>query len=140
MKNLFSKKDQKKLWIPARCDTGQTDGVTSEIATWIHPSGHLGFVLYNGRGIVFDRLKNKNAAAHADICAWCMTANSAASIALFTRKTSDDKTHGIRLCADLDCLSSIANPNPNSMPETLSRDARIARYYKNLERYCAEII
>ena len=136
--SLFTKKEQGKLWILPAITNGDIDVHAERITTWLHPSGHLGYVIYNDggnfTGIIFDRTQNKSL-NKSDICEWCRCVNSASRISLFTRKTSDNRAHGIRLCSDLDCMNSIKNPNPNSIPESLTRDEKIVRYFDNLNKY-----
>ena len=134
--NLFTKKEQKSVWIPPVIDI---DAVP--VATWIHPSGHLGFVIHNDgenlHGIMFDRLASVSTATagRASMCQWCKSVRNTGNVRLFTRRTSDNKSAGILLCSDLDCIASIKNPGADAFSESLTRTEKIERYYKNVKEY-----
>jgi|GEM_PF-3477495 len=139
IESLFSKKDRKKLWVPPAVTNGQIDLLREKIITWIHPSGHIGYVVYNDDGefqaVILDRLSEKSTSAKACMCSWCMSVKTVRQMTMFSRKVSDNKSCGVMLCSDLDCLYSIANPGANAMRETLSPQEKRQRYYRNVENY-----
>jgi hypothetical protein len=139
VESLFSKKEQKKLWVLPAITKGEIDLDKERVVTWIHPSGHIGYVVYNDgagfHGFMMDRLNEKAVSSKIGMCSWCLSVNSMSKLTMFTRKISDNTSLSVRLCTDLNCLESIKNINPNTMRETLTREEKELRYFKHLEEY-----
>jgi hypothetical protein len=139
VESLFSKKERKKLWILPAITNKEIDLEQEKVVTWLHPSGHMGYVIYNdGKNIsafMMDRLTEKSESGKASMCSWCLSVKPAAQISLFSRKTSENTSNSIMLCSDLDCLHSISNPGMHAVRETLSSDEKKERYFKNLHDY-----
>jgi len=110
-----------------------------KIVTWLHPSGHIGYVIYNDGngffGLMLERFTDKSASDKAAMCAWCMSVKLARQMALFSKKISENSSKGVTLCADLDCLHSVQNPGPHAMCETISAEEKRQRYYNNVGNY-----
>ena len=144
IQSLFNKKERKNLWILPAITNGDIDLEQTRVTTWLHPSGHIGYVVYNdGKNIwafMMDRLISKQPSDKAGICDWCKSANHINRLAMFSLKTAENKTSGFYLCSDLDCLSSIKNPNQNSIQETLTREEKQSRYFNNLEAFISKYI
>ena len=139
VESLFSKKERKKLWVLPAITDKEIDLEQEKAVTWLHPSGHIGYIIYNDGENIFafmmDRLIAKSESGKACMCSWCLSVKSAAEISLFSRKTSENTSSSIMLCSDLNCLHSVANPGMHSVRETLSVDEKRERYYKNIHNY-----
>ena len=137
--SLFSKKEQKKLWVLPAITTGEIDLDNERVVTWLHPSKHIGYVIYHSGndfyGFIMDRLNDKVTSKRVATCDWCLSVNNMSKLTMFSRKVSDNTSLSIHLCTDLNCLESIKNINPNTMRETLTREQKEQRYFMNLENY-----
>jgi hypothetical protein len=140
IQSLFSKKEQKRLWILPAITNGEIVLADHRVITWIHPSGHIGYVFYNGKAFMMDRLVAKKSSDKAGICDWCKSANHMNKLAIFSLKTTENKTNGFYLCSDLDCLGTIKSPNQNSIFETLTPGEKQARYFNNLEKFVSNYL
>jgi len=143
VQSLFSKKEQKNLWILPSITNGEVILENEKIVSWLHPSGHIGYMVYNDgnniRAFMMDRMNSsKQASDKAGICDWCKSVNSINKLAMFSFKTTENKTVGFYLCSDLDCLSSINNPGPHSIRETLTREEKRIRYFHNFETFVSK--
>jgi len=139
IESLFSKKDRKKLWILPAITNKKIDLEQERIVTWIHPSGHIGYVIYNDGGtfiaFMLERLTSISVSTKVCMCSWCMSVKSAQQMTLFSKRLSENTSSGIILCSDLNCLNSINNPGANTMRETLTPEDKRQRYYNNVENY-----
>jgi len=144
VESLFSKKERKKLWVLPAITNGEIDLEKERVVTWIHPSGHIGYVVYNDGGnftaFMMDRLSDKSKSKKVVMCAWCLSIKPSANMTMFSRPTSDNSCFSVGLCAELNCLSSIRNINPDTMPETLTREQKEQRYFHNLESYISTYV
>ncbi len=113
---------------------------------WIHPSGHLGYLLILSpvdgrlRGTVLHRMKRTSSRLRFEMCSWCHHVHRMEETAMFTVtvKGSDDRHFlGNVVCKDLDCSLRIRNlVEPDSyMKETLYLEARIWRMQKTIHRW-----
>ncbi len=139
VETLFNKKDRKKLWVPPTITNKEIDLEKEQVVAWIHPSGHIGYVFYNNGvtpiAFMMDRSNPKSKSNKVCMCAWCLSVKSLSKMAMFSRQISDNNTLSLCLCSDLNCLSSIKDINPNTMPETITREQKEQRYLENLEDY-----
>ena len=139
VESLFSKKDRKKLWVLPAITKKEIDLEQEKIVTWIHPSGHIGYIIYNDgtkfSAFMMDRLTEKTQSNKVCMCAWCMSVKPVRQMKLFSKKTSENTSNSVMLCSDLNCLYSIENPGGDAMRETLTHEEKRRRYYKNVENY-----
>ena len=105
---------------------------------WVHPSGHLGFVVLRSpndgqsRGIRMSRAKRSAKKPRVEMCSWCHHVHKANGTAIFTvsvRGSEGRHMLGNFVCKDLDCSLRIRNiVQPDSfMRETLYQPAKIWR-------------
>jgi hypothetical protein len=105
---------------------------------WVHPSGHLGFVVLQSphdgqsRGIRMSRAKRSAKKPRMEMCSWCHHVHKANGTAIFTvsvRGSEGRHMLGNFVCKDLDCSLRIRNiVQPDSfMQETLYQPAKIWR-------------
>ena len=138
--NSFPKKDKKKVWIPE--EVLQSDFSSKEyIKTWIHKSGHLGFIFikHDGvyRGLLFER-NNLEDTNRVCMCDLCFSVYPATQIASFSYRISKQNFKSNYFCSELNCSEKIYSKDTNnvhSMRETLSKEDRVIRYKKNILKY-----
>ena len=141
IESLFSKKERKKLWVLPAITKKEIDLEREKIVTWIHPSGHMGYVLYNDGNKFFafmlERLTDKSESNKVCMCAWCLSVKSLQNITTFSKRFSENSSNSVMLCSDLNCLNSISNPGAHVMRESLGLEDKRQRYYRNVESYIA---
>jgi hypothetical protein len=134
---LFEKKFRKKFWAPEKISNGSISIENREVTTWIHKSGHLGYMIYNDNGTfytgVFERADIVGKNAH--MCPLCCSVNAGRKMASFRRSLSKTSSVAVTLCKDLDCEESIANVNPNTIRETLTKEDKIERYKHHVREF-----
>jgi len=144
IESLLSNKDRKRLWVLPAITKNEIDIQAEKVITWLHPSGHIGYVIYNNgekiSAFMLDKLTEKSSSNKACMCSWCLSIKPMWQMSLFSKKLSENKSHSVILCSDLNCLYSIGNPGMHAMRESLTIDEKTARYYKNLEDYIAAFI
>lgn len=139
----FSPKNRKKLWIPSHISSME-DISSRKVISWIHKSGHLGYMILNLRGQFSGLIMSCNpltGKAKACMCDWCLSVYNASKISSFTLRKTPTLTVGHFICSGLDCEQRILSPDTNnvhSMRETLSKEERISRYHENVEKYWQE--
>lgn len=137
--SAFSKRERKEIKLP---DLELIDWENLDFLGWIHPSGHLGFVVYEFptrvRGIVLER-NTQASSGGIRMCSWCYTLNIASGVRLFTYQIPKTKiTIGDYLCADLQCslyLRGIKKTDITQMRESLSVSEKIQRCKSNIEKF-----
>src|SRR5690349_13790579 len=80
----FRHTDRKNFWVP---EEFIAEGRFEELRTWIHRSGHLGYVLaeFRGRPVGFQlRRKIDPSAATVQMCEWCKGVSGRDGVALFS--------------------------------------------------------
>jgi len=139
VETLFSKKDNKRLWVSQAITNGLIDLEFEQVVTWLHPSGHIGYIIYNDDGkfygLMMDKMMISPGNNKAYMCSLCLSVRHAGQITLFSRPRSENISNSIMICADLNCLNSIANPGAHTVHETLTIDEKRQRYYKNILKY-----
>ncbi len=135
----FSKKERKEIKFP---DLESIDWDNLDFLGWIHPSGHLGYVVYELptrlRGIILER-NSGIASTGIRMCSWCLTLHFSSGVKLFTYKIPNSNiTIGDYICADLQCslyLRGIKKTGISPMQETLSIEEKIERCRRNIEKF-----
>ena len=113
---------------------------------WIHPAGHLGFVVLQSpndggiRGIRMTRARRSAGRPRLEMCSWCHHVHRTGGTAMFTvsvRGSHGRHTMGNVVCKDLDCSLRVRNlVSPGSfMKETLYEPARIWRMQQTMHRW-----
>ena len=139
VESLFNKKDKKKLWVLPEITKKEIDLEEEKVVSWIHPSGHLGYVIYNDNGVftafILERLIHKGTGNRVAMCSWCLSVRPQTALTMFSRKLNKTVTQSISLCGDLNCKNSIRNINENTMRETLTFEEKEERYADNVKKY-----
>jgi hypothetical protein len=113
---------------------------------WIHPAGHLGFVVLESpndgrlRGIRLHRSRRNARKPRLEMCSWCHHVHRTNGTAMFTvsvRGSEGRHTLGNAVCKNLDCSLRIRNlVSPDTyMKETLYEPAKIWRMQQSMHRW-----
>lgn len=113
---------------------------------WIHPSGHLGFVVLESpidghlAGVRLNRSKRPARKPRMEMCSWCHHVHKTSGTAMFTVSVKGSEgrhTLGNVVCKDLDCSLRIRNlVQPDSyMRETLYQPAKIWRMQQSMHKW-----
>jgi hypothetical protein len=113
---------------------------------WIHPAGHLGFVVLESpndgrlRGIRLHRSRRNARKPRLEMCSWCHHVHKTNGTAMFTvsvRGSEGRHTLGNAVCKNLDCSLRIRNlVSPDThMKETLYEPAKIWRMQQSMHRW-----
>ncbi len=135
--------DQTDLLLP---DLDQVDWESLDYLGWVHPMGHLGFIVLQSpndgsiRGIRMNRNPRRSRKRRVEMCSWCHHVHKSDGIAMFTvsvRGSEGRHTLGNVICKDLDCSLRIRNlVEPGTyMRETLYEPARIWRMQQTMHRW-----
>jgi hypothetical protein len=141
--SAFPVKERKKVKI---LDLQTIDWEVLDFLGWIHPSGHLGYIVYEFplglRGIVLER-NPKPLGQNVGMCALCYTIQNASNIRLFAYKIPNSNiTIGDYFCADLQCslyIRKIKDPMVARIEENLTTSQKIERCKINLEKFFSRI-
>ena len=113
---------------------------------WVHPSGHLGFVVLSSpndgqlRGIRMSRAKRSAKKPRMEMCSWCHHVHKANGTAMFTVQVKGSEGRhslGNVVCKALDCSLRIRNlVQPESfMRETFYQPAKIWRMQATMHKW-----
>ena len=113
---------------------------------WVHPSGHLGYVVLQSpisgelRGIRLNRSQRGSKKPRMEMCSWCHHVHKTNGTAMFTdsvRGSAGRHTLGNVICKNLDCSLRIRNMvEPDSyMRETLYQPAKIWRMQQQMHKW-----
>lgn len=141
IKEAFSKKDKKKLWV-AEALFAMSDLDEREVFSWIHKSGHLGYMVLKGieqglSGIILERAPMKDS-RKVCMCDFCLSVYNVSKMSRFIYRRSKTEMVSHYLCSGLDCVERMSSADSNeihSMRETLSREERLLRYYDNVKNF-----
>jgi len=134
-----------EIWIP---DLRHIIWPNRDFLGWIHPSGHLGYVVLVSpqdgglTGVVMRRLLRSSARVRLDMCCLCHHVHRLDGTAMFTvteKGSQGRRTIANVVCKNLDCSLRLRNlVSPGSlMAETLYPEAKIWRLQKTLHRWLA---
>ena len=132
-----------ELFVP---DLNLIEWSSLDFLGWVHPSGHLGFVVFqspnNGRtcGVRMSRAKRSRKKQRIEMCSWCHHVHKPNGTAFFTvsvKGSEGRRSLGNFFCKDLDCSLRIRNIlQPNSlMSETLYEPAKVWRLQTSMHRW-----
>lgn len=109
---------------------------------WIHPSGHLGYILEDLTGThrlwIFDCNPKQSSTKRAAMCSICFSIQkSQPGTKIFSHPKLKQKNHsyGQYICSDLNCNKWVRVINQNTMREDLSIEERRLRMLINLEKF-----
>lgn len=135
--------DHEDLLLP---DLNEIDWEALDYLGWVHPSGHLGFIVLQSpndgslRGVRLNRNPRKARKRRMEMCSWCHHVHRSDGTAMFTvpvKGSEGRHTMGNIICKDLDCSLRIRNMiEPGSyMRETLYEPAKIWRLQQAMHRW-----
>ena len=113
---------------------------------WIHPSGHLGYVVLQSpkdgalRGIKLKRSGCRSTTPRMEMCSWCLHVHRTNGTAMFTVSVKGSEgrhTLGNVICKNLDCSLRLRNlVSPESyMRETLYQPAKVWRMQNSMYKW-----
>ena len=104
---------------------------------WIHPNGHLGYVLMpiqgDLRGLKLRRMLNTSSRPRTHMCSWCHHVYRSRGTAMFSTSVagSDGRRRiGNYVCKNLDCsvrIRNLTSDPPTYLPETIELKHKIWR-------------
>ena len=140
--NAFTRKDQKKLWVPQHIlDDKELE--IRPVITWMHSQLPIGYVIYNDgdvmTGITLSLFKSKEKQRPtAHMCDFCLQSYSSSQVSMFSYQKTPDLSIGFYACSDLACEHRIMDPDFTklySTRETLSKPEKVSRYYGNVQKF-----
>jgi hypothetical protein len=137
----FQRKDD--LYIP---DLESIRWADLDYLGWVHPSGHLGFVVLQSpnsgdlRGVRMRRSLRTARRPRLEMCSWCHHVHKARGTAIFTvsvRGSEGRHTMGNAVCRDLDCSLRIRNlkDSVSFMSESMYEPAKVWRMQQSMHRW-----
>ncbi len=113
---------------------------------WVHPAGHLGFVVLQSpndghiRGVRLRRSVRKTRKPRLEMCSWCHHVHKSNGTAMFTvavKGSEGRHTLGNIICKDLDCSLRVRDlVEPGSfMRESLYQPAKVWRMQQTMHRW-----
>ena len=136
--------ERESLHIP-RLD--HVDWAVLDYFGWIHPSGHLGYVIAplasdeDLRGMVLRRAIAITSKPRMEMCAWCNHVHKRNGTALFSvvvKGTDERRTIGNRMCRNLDCslrIRNLSSDPPSYMMETIHLKDKVQRLQNSIYRF-----
>jgi FBP C-terminal treble-clef zinc-finger len=143
----FSTRQRKLVKLPP------LDGVdwqACDFLGWIHPSGHLGFILAESPAGLTGLALRRSAILRGTrprrlLCSLCLTVHGdggVSSFALNRAQKDSYLTKADMFCSDLRCSDYVRGRRKSEavqMPETLSETDKIARLQANLQSYLQRV-
>ena len=104
---------------------------------WLHPSGHIGYVVMpiedSVYGLKLRRMLNPRARPRTHMCSWCHHVYRSRGTAMFSTYVDGSdgrRTIGNDICKNLDCslrIRNLASDPPTYLPETIDLNRKVAR-------------
>ncbi len=139
----FPKKERSLVKMP---DLTDIDWCTRDFLGWLHPSGHLGYIVYELDGVLVGLVLEKTRALsqRPKSCALCLTMHGGRYVNLFTAKTARNKERSVGqyICHDLLCslyIRGLKAPTASQMAEHMNSHAKSRRLITNLEAFIRQI-
>ncbi len=128
-------------------DLTHVDWAVLDYFGWLHPSGHLGYVVVASeqglQGMQLRRSLNHSARPRTRMCSWCHHVYRSRGTALFSASVvgSDGRRFiGNHICRNLDCslrIRNLASDPPTYLPETIHIEHKIKRLKNSLLAFMA---
>ncbi len=128
-------------------DLTHVDWAVLDYFGWLHPSGHLGYVVVASeqglQGMQLRRSLNHSARPRTRMCSWCHHVYRSRGTALFSASVvgSDGRRFiGNHICRNLDCslrIRNLASDPPTYLPETINIEHKIQRLKNSLLAFMA---
>lgn len=141
---LYTKREQRELRTP---DLSKIDWENLDYFGWKHPSGHLGYMIYEYlgdlRGLVLTPTRGSGRLI-SKICSWCAIPQLGDGITLFSTpsKTDSNRSVGNYACADLQCslyIRGLKQTGSAKLNETLTIPERSSRLRANLNNFFDQV-
>ncbi len=147
--SLFAKKSRRKLYLP---NLENIDWENLDFLGWIHPSGHLGYIVYefenNLIGLILERNRPLQSSG-IKMCSLCYSLHMSSGVRLFTYKIDKNNSIGDYFCTDSQCslyirgIKKVGNENDSTilgqMPESITLEEKIKRLKDNLNSFIKRI-
>jgi len=118
-------------------DLGTVDWGILDYFGWVHPAGHLGYVLMpvqdELRGIKLRRMLNHSARPRTHMCSWCHHVYRSRGTAMFSTSVAGSQGRrriGNYICKNLDCsirIRNLTSDPPTYLPETIELRHKVWR-------------
>ncbi len=139
----FQKKERSLVKMP---DLTGIDWDKMDFLGWLHPSSHVGYVVYELDGAVVGLVleKTKALSQRPKSCAICLTMHGGRFVNLFTVKNAKNKDRviGQYFCHDLKCSLYIRGekaPTATQIMEHMTIDEKAKRLVSNLEAFIRSV-
>lgn len=143
---LFEDVDPRERHLP---DVDCVDWGVLDFLGWLHPSGHIGYVVMRldgeAVGLVLRRATYAGSSRRMHMCAWCHTLHRAGGVAMFSRYVDGSdgrRSIGLNVCTALDCSLRLRNLTGDPrlvMPETIDLQRKILRLEQAVARYVRRV-
>ncbi len=142
IKSLFASENHKPI-IP---NLEPVDWAVLDYFGWIHPSGHLGYIVTplgdedDLRGVQLRRSTTTSRKPRFEMCSWCNHVHHTNGTAMFSvvvKGTDERRTIGNLVCRNLDCslrIRNLASDPPSFMNETIHLPGKIHRLQNAIYR------
>ncbi len=144
--SLFPRQPRRDLAVP---DLTPVDWGVMDYFGWIHPSGHLGFVVYAGLaepvGLKLGRIAPPATRRRGRMCSWCHHMHHSNGTAMYSATVAGSdgrRIVGNVMCRQLDCslrIRNLCSDPPSTMPETIDVQAKVARLEYSLQRFVQRV-
>ena len=134
----------KQLHIP---NLEHVDWAVLDFFGWIHPSGHIGYVVTpladeeDLRGIFLKRATRHKRKPRYEMCSWCNhvhKTNGTAMFSVMVKDSDERRSFGNMICKNLDCslrIRNLASDPPSYMNENLELTHKIHRLQNSIYRW-----
>lgn len=142
IRQLFARQSAAELTLP---DLTNVDWGVLDYLGWLHPSGHLGYVVTKEdqtlHGLQLRRSLNHSARPRTHMCSWCHHVYRSRGTALFSTTVvgSDGRRFiGNHICRNLDCslrIRNLVSDPPTYLPETVHIEHKVKRLQNALKAF-----
>ncbi len=142
----YPRQARRELAVP---DLAPVDWGVMDYFGWVHPSGHLGFVVYPGLdglvGLKLNRIAPPATRRRGRMCSWCHHMHHSNGTAMYSAAVAGSdgrRIVGNVMCRQLDCslrIRNLCSDPPSTMPETIDVQHKIARLEYSLERFLERV-
>jgi len=140
--SAFPAEDRPKLILPA---LDRLHWANLDFLGWCDRTGDKAFLVYEGSGLVLDRMAARTTAPPAFMCSICRTVHGPSGIAHFTYRSpvgAGYNTLTDTFCGNLQCslyVRGLLRPDIMQLHETISVERKVARLLAGIDRFFANI-
>jgi len=112
---------------------------------WLHPSGHLGYVVFPVHGelraLKLRRFANHGTSRRTHMCSWCNHVYRGSGTAMFSTEvvgTDGRRSIGNYICRNLDCslrIRNLSSDPPTYLPETINLNQKVTRLENSITQF-----